>query len=118
MDNLGHPIPDAVHLPHPLHLVFCLELFCDAFGGCILLRQQGKHLLDLPVEFRQIRRQPAGGQEVYITNPPVLAQVSQMPLALGTDDDFFSVYSQIGKSILSDHRIAAAQFLINGLLHM
>ena len=118
MDNLGRPITDAIHLPHPFQLVFCLELLCDPFGGCILLRQQGKHLLSLPIELRQIRWQPAGGQEVYITNPPVLAQVSQMPLALGTDDDFFSVYSQIGKSILSDHRIAAAHFLIDGLLHM
>ena len=60
MDNLGHPIPDAVHLPHPLHLVFCLELFCDAFGGCVLFRQQGKHLLGLPVALRQISGQLTG----------------------------------------------------------
>ena len=105
MDDFGHPVSDVVHPLHPLQLVFCLELFCDAFGGCILLRQQGKHLLSLPVEFRQIRRQPASGQKVYITNPPVLAQITQMPLAPGTDNDFLSVYSQIGESILVVSRV-------------
>ena len=79
--DLFRPIPDAVHAPYPLHLVFCFELFRDALGLCHLRNQDIKLPVGLSINLPQVFIQFSSGQEIGICNAPVLLQPAQMPLA-------------------------------------
>ena len=71
-----NPFPDAVHPPHPLHLVFRLKLLRHALALSVLLHQQLKHLIGGAVDFFQMGVQLAAEEQTGVETIMVLLEIA------------------------------------------
>ncbi len=54
IDNIRCNRTYIVHPPHPFHLIFSLELFCNSLPLCHLCYKLRKHILGLPVNISEV----------------------------------------------------------------
>ena len=80
-----NPTTDAVHPPHPLHLVFGLELFRYTLASGVLLHQQIEHIVGRAVDFLQVSVQPAAEEQSDVYTFVVLLLVVFPPHAPYSD---------------------------------
>lgn len=68
-------LPYIVHPPHPLNLVFGLELLRYALAGGVLLHKQIAHLVSLAVYFLQMGVQLAAEEQPGLDGAFILLQI-------------------------------------------
>ena len=83
------PMSDAVHLPHPRHLVIGFQGLRHALGVCVLFYQPKKEFLRLLLNVCKVPIQHPGSQQVIIQHPVVRLQKSSPPLPVNADGAFF-----------------------------
>ena len=89
IDDFFCAVADIVHLPHPLHLIRCFELFGHAFLFGKLFHQSVEHLSRFFVNICEIGGEPTTRQKIGIADRMMVFEIPQMPFAPYTDFDLW-----------------------------